>query len=190
MLEELLKRDRSFRSFDENRPISPEEMKKIAAVGCLCPSTANLQVIKLREVTNKDELELLLENTGWAGYLKDEKLPPEGHSPTGYMVVCIDRNISGASPIFYKDVGICAQAMLLRACELGLGGCMIGTYKEDVLKKALGIGDGLEIALVIALGKPDEEVELCPVSEDGSIKYYRKNGVHYVPKRGLEELLI
>ena len=47
------------------------------------------------------------------------------------------------------------------------------------------------LALVLALGRPKETVVLVPVKEDGNIKYYRdKDGIHYVPKRGLEEILI
>ena len=44
--------------------------------------------------------------------------------------------------------------------------------------------------LVLALGKPDEEVVLTDLPEGGDSSYYRKDGVHYVPKRALEEVVI
>jgi hypothetical protein len=45
--------------------------------------------------------------------------------------------------------------------------------------------------LVIALGEPVETVEIVPVGEDGSIRYYRdEQGVHYVPKRTDEEIMV
>ena len=49
----------------------------------------------------------------------------------------------------------------------------------------------MEIGLVLALGKPAEEVRIVDVPEDGSIRYWRDEaGVHYVPKRRLEELVL
>jgi hypothetical protein len=45
--------------------------------------------------------------------------------------------------------------------------------------------------LVIALGEPVETVEIVPIGEDGNIRYYRdEQGVHYVPKRSVEEILV
>ena len=47
------------------------------------------------------------------------------------------------------------------------------------------------VSLVLALGKPKEEVVLVPLNEDGSTTYYRdKNQIHYVPKRSLDDILI
>ena len=43
---------------------------------------------------------------------------------------------------------------------------------------------------MIALGRPDEVIELTELDENGSIKYYRENGIHYVPKRSIEEIVI
>ncbi|RLC39426.1 MAG: nitroreductase, partial [Candidatus Coatesbacteria bacterium] len=49
----------------------------------------------------------------------------------------------------------------------------------------------LEILLVLALGKPAERVVIEPVGEDGDTKYYRdEEGVHHVPKRSLDEIII
>jgi len=41
------------------------------------------------------------------------------------------------------------------------------------------------------LGKPVEKVVIEDVPESGSIKYYRtKDGVHHVPKRSLQDILL
>ena len=75
---------------------------------------------------------------------------------------------------------------------MGLGACMIGSIKRPELLDILELSaERYEILLVIALGKPRERIELEPVSEQGSIEYYRdENDVHHVPKRRLEEVLI
>ena len=87
------------------------------------------------------------------------------------------------------DMGIAAQSILLTATELGLGGCMIRSFKRSeidaILKK-----DGYNSAFVIALGKPTEKVYLTDVV-DGDIKYFRdENDDHAVPKLSLDELII
>jgi len=56
------------------------------------------------------------------------------------------------------DTGIAAQTILLGAVEVGLGGCMIGSIDRAALKSALHIPESFEILLVIALGKPKEEI--------------------------------
>jgi hypothetical protein len=44
---------------------------------------------------------------------------------------------------------------------------------------------------VLAFGYPAEEVVLEPVGPDGNTTYWRdESGVHHVPKRSLEEVLI
>ncbi len=48
-----------------------------------------------------------------------------------------------------------------------------------------------EILLVLALGKPREQVVIDEVGPNGDIKYWRdSDGVHHVPKRSLQELII
>jgi hypothetical protein len=68
---------------------------------------------------------------------------------------------------------------------------MIGSVKRKELRQALAIPVRLEILLVIALGKPKETVVIEPVGPDGGIKYWRDDqGVHHVPKRSLDEIML
>ena len=44
---------------------------------------------------------------------------------------------------------------------------------------------------MIALGKPKEVVKIDPLGPEGDVKYWRDaEGVHHVPKRSLEEILV
>ena len=53
----------------------------------------------------------------------------------------------------------------------------------------LNIPEHLDPVFVLALGRPIEDVRLTKM-ENGDYKYYRdENGVHYVPKRPLEDIL-
>jgi nitroreductase len=80
--------------------------------------------------------------------------------------------------------------MKLAATEQGLGGCIIGTVDRPTLRTALDITARYEILLVLALGKPAEEVVLEQAEAD-DIRYYRdENQVHHVPKRPLDEVIL
>ena len=73
----------------------------------------------------------------------------------------------------------------------GLGGCIIGSIKREELRKALDISSRYEILLVLALGKPKEIVVIEEVGSTKDIKYWRDSeGIHHVPKRALDELIV
>ena len=68
-------------------------------------------------------------------------MPYEGHCPRAFIVICQDTAISTALEAYQKDVGIVAQTMLLRAAELGLGGCMIGSFQKNALHEVLKLSE-------------------------------------------------
>ncbi len=190
MLKELLQKSRSYRSFDRNVPLSEEQLRDWISDVRFCPSSINLQVLKFRMVLDGEECAHVLSLTRWAGKLRDIHLPPAGHEPTAYIVICADTGITPHAADFDKDVGIAAQTIMLAAAEAGYGGCMNGSFRPQELSVALELPDGIVPKLVLALGKPDERVELVAETDDGNVDYYRENGVHYVRKRPTEELIL
>ena len=68
---------------------------------------------------------------------------------------------------------------------------MIGSIQKENLRDALSLPARYEIVLVLALGKPVERVVIDDIGVSGDIKYWRDTeGVHHVPKRTLNELII
>ena len=190
MLKDLLMRSRSYRSFDPTAPISEKMLIDWIDHTRYCPSSINLQMLKFRPVTAVEECDNLLSLTRWAGKLKDISLPPKGHAPTAYIVICTDESVIGGAEKFQKDVGIAAQTLMLSAAECGFGGCMIGSFSPEKVISLLHLPEGIVPQLILGLGKPDETVELVEEAADGSVTYYRENGIHYVQKRSLEHLII
>ncbi|MBQ9785185.1 MAG: nitroreductase family protein [Clostridia bacterium] len=190
MLKELLKKSRSYRSFDQSVKIPEDLLSEWVNCTRYCPSSINLQMLKFRIVTDVAECDALLAQTRWAGKIKDQKLPPDGHAPVAYIVVCSDRNVIAGADNFQKDVGIVSQTIMLAASESGFGGCMIGSFSPDAVRTLLNLPESVTPQLVLALGRPDERVELTDPAADGSVTYYRENGVHYVQKRTLEHLIL
>ncbi len=186
---ELVKSSRSYRSFRADKPISQEVLRELVALTRACPAAMNLQVLKYRLVFEPQEVSALLAKTRWAASLS-QKMPPEGHAPTAFIVICHDRSIAEERPIFNIDVGIAAQTIMLGARERGFGGCMLGSAVPEAVSELLEIPSHLHPALVLGLGAPAEEIVLTD-AKNGEVSYYRdENNVHYVPKRPLDELII
>lgn len=191
MLKDLLKKNRSYRGYDESRKISREELEELVEYTRLCPATANIQPLKYYLAWEPESLAKIQELTKWAGALPHLNLPREGMRPTGFIIICQDTRISNNATSFLKDVGIVAQTMLLGAAEKGLGGCMIGSFNKEAMMEQLGLADYLMLHLVVALGAPEEEIVLEDAPEGKEVKYYRdENDVHHVPKRTLKELIL
>ncbi len=185
---EIVKKNRSYRRFHESEPVSTDTLRELIDLARLSASAANFQPLKFMIVNTPEETAAVFPHLAWAGYLKDWPGPAEGERPPAYIVILGDTAIR---PTFGCDHGIGAQSILLGAAEKGLGGCMIGAIDQDGLRGALDLPDRYELLLVIALGRPDETVVLEEPDPDGSIEYWRdEEGVHHVPKRALDDIIL
>ena len=188
-LTDLVKKSRSKRSFDANKKITKDDLLALCDLARNCPAAMNLQPLKYRLVTSEEECAKMIANTRWASSL-EKKLPPIGHEPSGFVVICHDLTVAEQKPIFAIDVGIVAQTMMLGATEMGFGGCIIGSGSPEVIAELLHLPKHLVPALVLGLGVPEETVVLTE-ARNGEVRYFRdENDVHYVPKRPLSELII
>jgi len=188
MLEELVRKNRSYRRFHQDVPIPLETLRALVYLARLSATGSNLQPLKFVLCSDPETNARIFPLTRWAGYLKDWGGPEKGERPAAYIVIVGDTEIRKGSGC---DHGIAAQSMMLGAVERGLGGCMIGSIDRDGLRQTLDIPEQYEILLILALGKPKETVVLEDVGPEGDTKYYRDTeGVHHVPKRSLDELVL
>ncbi len=191
MFKDLVLKNRSYRGFNEDRKITKDELVALVELARLCPSSINTQPLKYRLVFEESEVQKLRPELNWAKALPQLQLPHEGMQPTGFIVICLDENISTQVAVFQKDVGITAQTMLLGAVENGLGGCMIGNFIPSKVSELLGLEGNVKPLLVVALGEPKEEVVLVDVEKGEPTTYYRdENDVHFVPKRKIEDIIL
>jgi nitroreductase len=188
MLRELVLKNRSYRRFHQQIPVSLETLRELVDLARVSASGANLQPLKYILSCDPTINALIFANLAWAGYIKDWPGPEEGERPAAYIIILGDKTVSQS---FGCDHGIAAQSILLGATEMGLGGCMIGSVNRTELSPALALPAEYQILLVIALGKPKETVVLEAVGPDGDIKYWRdEQGIHHVPKRSLEQIIV
>lgn len=186
-LKELILKNRSFRRFYQDVTIPVETIKELIDLARISSSARNSQSIKYIISNTPEKNALIFPQLSWAGYLKDWNGPVEGERPSAYLVMLSDTSITDN---YFCDEGIFANNILLGATEKGLGGCIVGSVERLKLQQALKIPKHFKIIQVVALGKPKETVVL-EEAKDGNIKYYRdENGVHHVPKRPLDELIV
>ncbi|MCK4957470.1 MAG: nitroreductase family protein [Candidatus Cloacimonetes bacterium] len=186
MLKDLIRKNRSYRRFDNNCKISKETLLELIDLARLSPSSANLQPLKYKLIYTTEECAKVFPFLSWAGYLPEWQGPQQAERPTAYII--IKREIEG-SRNYAVDAGIACQSILLGATEKGLGGCIFGAVQREKLHTALAMNDEHEIVYVIALGKPVEEVIIEDV-KNGDIKYWRdENNKHHVPKRKLADII-
>ena len=187
-MRDLIEKNRTCRRFYEDFAIDRDTLVELIDLGRLSASSGNIQPLKYVLSCEPDRNTLIFPHLTWAGWLEDWPGPPEGERPSAYIVVLGDTEVSQS---FDRDLGIAAQSILLGAREKGLGGCMVGAIKRDELRNVLGIPPRYEIPLILALGKPKETVVIEEVGPDGDIKYWRdSDGVHHVPKRRLDDIII
>ena len=192
MIRDLVRRSRSYRGYDRSERLSREELIELVDLTRYCPSSINQQPLKYYIVSEEEELKAIQPLTGWAMALPQLHLPYPGTEPTAFILICHDTSVNPNLNVFLRDIGAAAQTILLAAAEKGFGGCMIGSINKNAIKEALHLPEHIEPNLAVALGKPNEEIVLTEVKEDGSTKYFRDETgkIHYVPKRTLDDLLL
>ncbi len=186
-LRELVLHNRSYRRFDGKHRVPAATLRRLVNLARLSPTGGNKQSLRFRLINQPPLCSLVFPHLAWAGYLEDWTGPGESERPTAYIVILNDTRISESPG---HDAGIAAQTMMLGAVEAGLGGCMIGSVSRGALHKKLKLAKHFQIVLVLALGKPVETVKLSRVKND-NIRYWRDTaGVHHVPKRSLQQLIV
>ena len=188
MLSNLIRTSRTCRRFVQKETVSLDTLQKLVDLARLSASSANLQ--PLRYILSNDPVtnEKIFNCVAWAGYLRDWPGPEEGEKPPAYLVMLSDRTIVKK---INCDHGIAAQSIILGANEQSLACCVISAIQHTKLRTALDIPDHYDILLVIAVGTCAETQQIDPLSADGDIRYWRDaDGVHHVPKRSLEDLIL
>lgn len=184
-LDTLLLRNRSHRAYDTSYKVAMRQLEAIVSVNTRIPSGRNAQTLRFK---------LLDADSGGAdfcrflhlgGYLPELRLPVPGTEPQAFIVVC---GTVPETPTVDIDLGISLQSMALKAVEIGLNALIVRAFDRQEVKAALGLS--LEPLAVLAVGKGTDRIELQEVPAGSDLRYYRREGVHVVPKISLGGLLL
>lgn len=184
-LTSLLKKNRSYRGYDKKYKVTETVLEKIVEVNQYIPSAKNQQVLRFKLITKSEESDIVVRNIKLGGMLPELHLPYKDTEPEAFIIVCSNKP---ESKLLYIDLGISAQSMLLRAVELGYNGVIIGAFNAKKLQSELGLS--ITPLLVIAIGKGNENIQLTEIHNGDDVSYYRRDGIHYVPKINWKDLLI
>lgn len=186
-IKHLANTTRSYRRFRQIYPVTPELMTQWVDNARVSASAGNKQPLRYRIVTDKEQCAQIFETLTWAAALPDWNGPEPGQRPTGYIIMATDSE-TFKGELWRFDAGIAAQTIILSSTEEGFGGCIMLSFKRGELKKILSMPEDLEPVLVLALGRPIEDIRLVEAVQ-GDTTYYRdEQQVHYVPKRKLEDI--
>lgn len=190
-LDSLLVKNRSTRGYNREHPVRMQDLRKIVEVCTRVASARNQQILRFRLVSASDPDTAAVEEKmrsyiHLGAALPQEHLPKEGLEPLAYIICCApveDRFVD-------MDLGIAVQSMLLKATEMGLNGCFICAFDAKRVAEDAGIPQDLKPLALVAIGKSAEKIQLLQIAEAESHSYYRRDGIHYVPKVKLEDILI
>lgn len=178
---------RSIRKYDENYKISKEKLTEIITLAQRAPSSMNLQptrllVVESKEYKNKlknalygNQLQLEtssamiivltdLNKFSEANYIFDEAvknniMPESVRQDQLKKIDHITKHVTKEKILQdgLLDAGLFSMQLMLVAKSYGYDTCAIGGFNKDKLKEEFKLEDNLEPALIISIGKKDEE---------------------------------
>lgn len=184
-LDSLLLRNRSHRAYDTSYVVAKRQLEAIVSVNTKIPSGRNAQTLRFKLLDAASGGADFCRFLHLGGYLPELHLPEPGTEPQAFIVVC---GTAPETPVVDIDLGISLQSMALKAVEIGLNALIVRAFDRQAVRDALGLE--LEPLAVLAVGKGIEKIELVEVPSGSDLRYYRRDGVHCVPKVRLEDLLL
>ena len=85
---ELVAASRTYRRFDETRPVTRSQLEALVGAARVAPSANNRQRLRFHLSVGPEAL-LVESHHRWAALLKDWDGPAEGERPTGYVTISV-----------------------------------------------------------------------------------------------------
>lgn len=183
----LLAWRRTYRRFDQSRPIPVEALDAILEAARISSSASNKQTLRFVVVKSAALVEKIFPFTHWAAMLpKELGQPKDGEHPVLFVVPTFETQQKGKWTEL--DLGLAEANMTMAAAAFGIGSCILANIEREPIREALDIPVSSEIATIVAFGYPTHESHIVPM-KDGDVKYYLDEKKDYcVPKRSREEL--
>jgi nitroreductase len=147
---EAIEGRRSVRKF-KLKTVEREFTEKLLTAACWAPSGGNIQPWKFIVVEGRTTLEMVRKIS--PGYF--------GQTPLA-ILVCSDKmrahRVGGTMGRDYLSIADCAMAtenIVLAACALGLGTCIVKSFSHAAMKEILEIPEGVEPELLVVVGYTD-----------------------------------
>lgn len=151
-LQTAIEKRRSTRSFTD-RKLTKSEINELLKAATLAPSACNMQSWYFYIITDEAE----------RAKLKDVCADWIATAPVVF-IVCTDAN--GIEARFgergrkfpMQDTSLAMENMLLKAADMGLGGCIIGAYKQNEVTDIFNLPKEHTVVALLPIGEPTEEI--------------------------------
>ena len=134
-----------------DKPVEEEKLARVLEAARLAPSAGNRQEWRFVVVQDAATRAELMEAANGQAFV--------GQAPV-VIAACAEgeQHVMTCGQLSYPiDVAIALEHIALAATEEGLGTCWIGAFKEDQVKKILGIPDNVRVVDLMPLGYPAAE---------------------------------
>jgi nitroreductase len=146
---EAIKTRQSVRSY-EVRPVEKEKIEEVVEAARLAPSAGNRQEWRFVVATDPEKRKKLAHEAAGQAFVGEAAC---------VIACCADTDFHQmrCGQLCYPiDVAIAIDHMTLRAAELGLGTCWIGSFSEEEVKKILRIPAPIKVVELLTLGYPKD----------------------------------
>lgn len=189
MIIENIKKTRSHRKFTE-KLVKEEEILKILEGARFSSTTKNSQILRYSYTVDDEKCQELFSAMALGGLLKNEDKPSFEDRPRALILISTKKDEKSAESRIFYDIGIASQNMALIANELGYGTCFVLSYNKKTFEEAFKLSEDYDLKSIIILGEPKDNIKLLDSKDENDTKYFIENGIHYVPKLTLDELII
>jgi nitroreductase len=139
-----------------DKPIEQENLDRIMEAANWAPTAGNCQEIEFIIVRERDLKDKLYD------YCREQEQLKEADV---VIVICanldkIRRYGRRGEELYSKiDTGITVQNIALKAWELGVGSCYIGSFDDEAVTQLLDLPANVMPMMIMTLGYPDEKPE-------------------------------
>ncbi len=162
---DAIKQRRSIRAF-QDKPIEEEKLRRVLEAGRLAPSAKNRQEWRYVLVKEKELRRKVAVACNNQYFIAEAPVVIVGCATMAdYVLTC-------GQPAYTINVSISMDHMTLQAVDEGLGTCWIGAFKEDEVKRLLGIPQDMRVVEVMPLGYPRFQPEPKPRMKLEEIVFY------------------
>lgn len=165
---ELLKNRRSIRKY-QKQDLTQEQINQLINAAILAPSAGNAQswaFVVAKEQKTKQEMAKAAFGQKWLA-----------EAPVVF-VVCADEQRAedsygerGKTLYSIQDTSATVENILLTACSMGLGGCWMGAFSEEEIRKVINAPAHMRPVALIPIGVPAESPKARPRRPASEVVY-------------------
>lgn len=187
MFIDLLKKSRTHRFFSRKK-ITEEEILKLIETARYSPFSRNSQTIRFAYTVDEAKGLEIFKILNLGGGINEKATKNE--APTGYILICEEDTNTVPLHLFSFNMGCVCQNINLLANEMGYKVCMVGSYDRKKVEEIFELSTNYKSHYLLVIGEGLDKVEIVDIKASDSVKYYRENGIHYLPKIILDDLII